>query len=155
MKRLTRLALVCLMILYTVNSWQFTAAEDSEFWGSFTSEKTYSFDRRYYAVQTVENLTRTGSGQIRVTVYLTETNEAVFSFLPVRSWDFWGICWERDSYNIWTQSSDTGCYCWEYLDGIWQQSEPREMPEYIVSRFNQSIRNDPELWDTIYHSPTE
>lgn len=33
MKRLTRLALVCLMILCMVPAWHFAAAEESEFWG--------------------------------------------------------------------------------------------------------------------------
>ena len=150
-----RLILVFLMILYMMTILCFAAAESNVFWGSFTPEKTYSFDHRYYALQTVENPTRTGSGMIRVTICLTETDEAVFSFLPGRSWDFWGICWERDSYNIWTQSADTGCHCWEYLDSCWQQTETLKLPDYIVSRYDNIIRSNPELWDTVYHSPTD
>ena len=72
------------------------------FWGSFTSEKTYSYDRKYYAVQSVEN------GMIKVSVFLTSSGELADAFTPARSMDFWGICWERDTYNIWTQSVDIG-----------------------------------------------
>ena len=57
-----RLILVFLMILYMITILCFAAAESNVFWGSFTPEKTYSFDHRYYALQTVENPTRTGSG---------------------------------------------------------------------------------------------
>lgn len=63
-----RLILVFLMILYMMTILCFAAAESNVFWGSFTPEKTYSFDHRYYALQTVESPTRTGSGMIRVIV---------------------------------------------------------------------------------------
>ena len=71
---------------------------NTQFYGSFTSEKTYSYDGHYYALQTVENSHKAGTlgaGEIKVTVYLAGTDEPISSFVPARAWDFWGICWER------------------------------------------------------------
>ena len=104
-------------------------------WGSFTPYKTYSYDNKYYAVQTVDE-----EGPwpvIVVSVYDAETDEFVANFCPARSWDFWGICWESDSYNIWTQSADIGIYCYIYQDGQWIRDENAERPEDIVSKYDK------------------
>ena len=85
----------------------------TEEWGSFTPETTYSYDKTFYAVQTVEK--HEGFAPfIVVTIYKTENNENIYSFSPSRAMDFWGICWENDSYNIWIQSADIGIFCYEY-----------------------------------------
>ena len=128
------------------------------FYGSFTAEKTYSYDGQYYALQTVENNQKAGTlgaGEIKVTVYLAGTDEPISSFVPARALDFWGICWEKDSYVIWTQSADIGIYGYEYRDGQWVLDEGLTQPEYIISRWDDEYRAHPELWDTIWHSPTD
>lgn len=121
----------------------------NQFWGSYTSEKTYSYDHKNYAVQTVVNQ------MISVTVYNTETNEAINSFTPARAADFWGICWEKDTYNIWTQSADLGTYCFEYQNGNWIRNEELTTPDYIISRYNKEYRDNPDLQKDMYKSPTE
>ena len=127
-----------------------TAAPEQPFCGSYTSGKTFSFDRRYYAVPEAD-------GQmIRVSVYLASENVRVDEFRPARSMDFWGICWERDTYNIWTQSGDTGTRCYECRDGLWEEADPqRRPPSYIISRYDAHYRGHPELWDAMYVSPAE
>ncbi len=135
-----------------------TETPRQRFWGSYTAEKTWSFDRRYYALQTVERAeggSRGSSGMIVVTVYNAETNAPAAEFRPARSMDFWGICWERDSYNIWAQSGDIGDYCWEYRDGTWERNVSLSRPDYIISRYDGRYRDHPELWDEIYMSPTD
>ena len=121
----------------------------SEFWGSYTSDKTYSYDHKLYAVQTVEDQF------IVVTIYEADTNEMVDSFSPARSMDFWGICWEKDSYNIWTQSADIGDCCFEYRNGKWVCNEDLITPEYIISKYDKEYRDNSELQKHIYKSPTE
>ena len=126
------------------------------FWGSYTAEKTYSFDHRYYALQTVEQPEDHEVRMVKVTVYLSETDAPLISFYTARASDFWGICWERDSYNIWAQSADIAVPCFEYREGTWVQNpDMMTPPPYIISKNDRNYRDHPELWDTIYHSPTE
>lgn len=99
-------------------------------WGSFTSKRTESYDGKYYAIQTKQEQA------IKVTVYEKETNNKVYSFTPARSMDFWGICWESDSHNIWIQSGDIGVYCYKYSDNKWELDEQAERPADIISKYD-------------------
>ncbi len=99
-------------------------------WGSFTSRKTESYDGKYYATQTKYEKA------IKVTVYEKETDKEVYSFTPARSMDFWGICWESDSYNIWIQSGDIGVYCYKYTDNKWELDKQAERPADIISKYD-------------------
>ena len=109
---------------------------NSEEYGSFTPEDTYSYDGKLVAHQKVEK--GVDERNIIVEIKDSQTGELVGSFSPARAWDFWGICWENDSYNIWTQSGDIGVYCWRYQDGVWECdfSHP-ERPEYIISKYDK------------------
>lgn len=91
---------------------------------------------------------------IVVTVYKTDSNEEVGNFIPARAFDFWGICWERDSYNIWTQSADIGDYCYKYVDGKWI-CDGMIPPDYIISKYDERYINNPELRSNMYVSQTE
>lgn len=108
----------------------------SEEYCSFTPEDTYSYDGKLVAHQKVEKGANVKN--IIVEIKDSQTGELVGSFSPARAWDFWGICWENDSYNIWTQSGDVGVYCWRYQDGVWECdfSHP-ERPEYIISKYDK------------------
>ena len=108
---------------------------NEEEWGSFTSEKTFSYDNKYYAIQTVEETDDVSA--IIVSIYTTENDEIVASFSPARAMDFWGICWEKDSYNIWIQSSDIGIYCYKFDENNWTLDESLELPDYIKTRYDE------------------
>ena len=108
-------------------------------WGSFTAEDTYSYDKKYVAVQTVETeeYSRTTKVRyVRVTIMDANREKEIFSFIPARARDFWGICWESDSYNIWTQSGDVGVFCYQYEDETWVRHESAVRPEEIVSKYD-------------------
>ena len=124
-------------------------SEKAEFWGSYTSEKTYSYDHQYYAVQTVEN------AAVTVTIYSTATNEEIDEFSPARARDFWGICWEKDTYNLWTQSADTGNACYEYQNGKWIRNDDAVEPSYIISRYDKEYAENEEAQKGMYKSPIE
>ena len=111
-------------------------AQDQEY-GSFTPYDVESFDGKYIAKQVVERrfFGDANMNYVRVDVFDHESGELADSFYAARAWDFWGICWEEDSYNIWTQSADVGIYCYRYEDGTWRRDEQAERPEYIVSRW--------------------
>ncbi len=108
-------------------------------YGSFTMDPTASFDGKLNAECTPERwngnneLTR----RIRVDIKNAETKKTVYSFSPARVWDFWGICWESDSYDLWIQSGDTGVHCYEYEDGEWVYDPDAVRPEDIVSKYDK------------------
>ena len=109
---------------------------DPQEWGSFSPNKTTSYDNKYYALQNVND-----NNYIVVTVYETETDKEVYSFSPARALDFWGICWENDTYNIWIQSSDIGDYCYKYDNDTWTFDEEAQMPDYIITRYQLQFGN--------------
>ena len=71
-----------------------------------------------------------------ITVYRSETNAEVFSFAPARASDFWGVCWESKSYNIWIQSGDVGILCYQFDDETWTLNENAERPADIISKYD-------------------
>ena len=106
-----------------------------EDWGSFRPDKTYSYDRKYYALQEV--LWDDYDGRyISVDVYLSENDSKIYSFVPARARDFWGICWESDTYNIWTQSGDIGVYCYKYENDTWIKDEDAIRPPDVISKYD-------------------
>ena len=96
-------------------------------YGSFTIEKTSSYDGKYYAYMTQHD------DMIVVNIYSAD-DEEVFTFEPCRKWDFWGICWENDSYNLWVQSGDLGVLCYTMSDEVWSLDLDAVRPDYIVSK---------------------
>lgn len=108
-----------------------------ETWGSFTADLTYSYDEKYYAVQEVDDTL--GERYIKVCIYETDSDTLIYYFYPARAQDFWGICWENDTYNIWTQSADVGIYCYKYEempDREWKRDESAIRPGYIISKYD-------------------
>ena len=108
-----------------------------EEYGSFSPDITYSYDEKYRAVQTLVKPKGAKVDFIEVRIYENESGEEAAAFLTERAFDFWGVCWENDSYNLWIQSGDIGTYCMEYEDGTWVRPEDSrlELPEGIINRF--------------------
>ena len=73
---------------------------------------------------------------IRIDIYDNDTGELADSFIADRAFDFWGICWEEGTYNLWIQSGDVGTYCYEEIDGKWEENHDRPKPESIISRYD-------------------
>ena len=144
MKRIWLLMLIMIFVLVLSGcsllmrepTWPPVGWEQEEY-GSFSPDVTYSYDRKYYAVQNLTKPEGYNVNVVLVTVYDFDTNMVVNSFLTERALDFWGICWESDSYNIWIQSSDVGTYCMIYQDGAWVRDEMNSlrMPDDMIDRF--------------------
>ena len=137
MKKVVYFLFVLTLIFTFVSCSNSEIKVDPQEWGSFSPNKTTSYDNKYYALQTVND-----NDYIVVTVYETETDEEVYSFSPARALDFWGICWENDTYNIWVQSSDIGDYCYKYANSTWTLDEDAEMPDYIITRHELQFGNE-------------
>ena len=105
-------------------------------YGSFTPLNCCSFDGKYMALQSVEKRENDAVKMIYVYIFDTESSEAVDVLRTERAFDFWGICWDRDSYDIYVQSADVGVYAFRYGDGVWNRDPEGQIPEYIVSRWD-------------------
>ena len=99
-------------------------------YGSFTIEKTSSYDGKYYAYMTQRD------EMIVVNIYSADDSE-VFTFEPCRKSDFWGICWENDSYNLWVQSGDIGIICYNESNEEWSIDDSAVRPDYIISKYDE------------------
>ncbi len=136
MKKCFRM-IAMLMLQMILLSGCMQSASDEAQWGSFTSENAYSYDKKYVAEQTITMEEDTQVSYIRVSIKDTEHENEVFHFTPARASDFWGVCWESDSYNIWIQSGDTGVICYRYEDETWTPDETAVRPDDIVSKYDQ------------------
>jgi hypothetical protein len=125
MKRVLLLVSLLMLVLLAACS------SSKNAWGSFTAEKTGSFDQKFYALQ------NTDGSNVVITVYEKGSDTEVCSFSPARSSDFWGICWEKDTYNIWIQSGDIGVLCYRYTNGQWMLDESAVKPAYIKSKYDK------------------
>ncbi len=151
------------------------------FWGSFTLEKTYSFDHRFFALQTADM--NALPQKYRVTVYETATGRQVAEFCPTLVAAHQGICWESDTYNIWVQASfaEYPIYqsqndldqpdnvwilinpeqqvpftvCYQFDGNTWCENPAALCPSYIISKFDPNYYGYPETWSTLYVSPTD
>ena len=122
-----KLCILCLLLLVLLGACSSRGTD----WGSFTPDKTESFDQKYYALQT------TNENSVVVTVYDKTSGKEAFSFSPARASDFGGICWEKDTYNIWIQSGDIGVLCFRYTNGQWTLDESAVRPDYIISKYDK------------------
>ena len=115
-----------------------------EDWGSFTAEDCYSYDGRYLAKQIVEVNEFVDIKYVKIDIYDIKSNELVDSFYAERAWDFWGICWESDSYNIWIQSGDIGTSCFVYQDGKWIRDflNSVERPADVILKYDDVLTEE-------------
>ena len=105
-------------------------------WGSFTDDEITSSDGKYTASYSSMYFGEYNAHMVIVTVRDAETKQIVSSFIPARSSDFWGICWEEGTHNIWIQSADIGICCYAENEGKWTLDENAVRPESIVSKWD-------------------
>ena len=104
-------------------------AERLEKYGSFTTEKTYSYDRKYYV--------RIRSLSTEMTeIEILDNNGIVSEFQPCWESNFRGICWEKDNYNIWVQTRGFGYICYSLRGTQWMENKDAVKPDYIIGRYD-------------------
>ncbi len=102
-----------------------------EDYGSFTMEKSRSYDGEYFA-----KCFDSDKGNKKIKIF-SMTGEEVAKFIPCRARDFWGYCWANDSYDIWIQSGDIGVVCYSKDGDEWVLNEDAVKPDYIISRYDK------------------
>lgn len=99
-------------------------------YGSFTMDKTYSYNEHYY-VEVKEFKNKDGDLVASVDVYKAENDKIVPGFIVFSAEEFQGYCWENDSLNFWVQVKDKGVMCYSFTGYQWELDEKAELPDYI------------------------
>ena len=105
-------------------------------WGSFTDAPVTSSDGKYTASYIARLFGEKNTSMIVVDIRDAKTGRLAGSFIPARSSDFWGICWEEGTHNIWIQSGDIGVQCYAKDGAQWVLDEDAIRPENIVSKYD-------------------
>jgi hypothetical protein len=103
-------------------------ADRWENYGSFTMEKTYSYDRKFYA----RNMPLSTE---MMEIEIFDDNGVTAEFQPCWESNFRGICWEKDNYNIWVQTRGSGYICYSLRGNEWVENKDAVMPDYITGRY--------------------
>ena len=93
--------------------------------GSFTRDETYSYDGKYYVAKFDPLFHEIG---------IYSSNGYVDAIVLPNSGDYYGVCWENDSYNLWIQDKNGDTQCYSMVDEKWSINESAVKPDYIVGR---------------------
>ena len=122
-----KLVSVVLLMIFLFSGCGLSSREENL--GVLTTKKSYSYDKKYYAVMDYAPVN--GEETAIVDVYLTIDDSRVNAVKVARSSDFKGYCWEKDSHNIWVQSGDAGLTCFVLNGKKWTADNTVGKPEYI------------------------
>ena len=101
-------------------------------WGSFTDSPITSSDGRYTASYSSTWLDEYKEIMIIVDIRDAESGKLVSAFIPAPSEDFYGICWEDGTHNIWVQSASTGIQCYARDGERWILDADAILPDSII-----------------------
>ena len=65
-------------------------------------------------------------------VTVSTGDDDVFEFSAGSESEFRGVCWDKDSYDLWLQYQDGVLVCYSMTDEEWKQDNEAEKPDYIV-----------------------
>lgn len=74
--------------------------------------------------------------EVLITV-MSESDE-VFVFSAGKESEFRGICWDKNSYDLWLQYQDGDLICYHMTDETWKAANGAEKPDYIVYNIHPS-----------------
>lgn len=100
--------------------------------GSFTMEKSYSYDEKYYVRQTT--FKSDDDIVIALDIHRAADDAIVYSVLVGLQEEYQGYCWEKDSYRLWIQKvSGVVSYVMSDFEREWLQDDAAILPEYIIT----------------------
>lgn len=83
-----------------------------------------SFDGKYTAKITTEDR--------EVSITVLSGSDEVFKIEAGKESDFRGLCWDKNSYDLWLQYQDGKLVCYHMADETWGIADGAEKPDYIV-----------------------
>lgn len=119
MKKILILTMIVLLMITGCNS-KNTASDEVQITKEqaemFTTDMTASFDSKYFAIMgaSVED-----DKTLAVVNIFSEMGDSVYSFTAGNIDNFFGVCWEKDTYNLWILTSDNDAVCYKYADNKW------------------------------------
>ena len=123
MKKILILTMIVLLMITGCNS-KNTALDEVQITKEqaemFTTDMTASFDSKYFTIMgaSVED-----DKTLAVVNIFSEMGDSVYSFTAGNIDNFFGVCWEKDTYNLWILTSDNGAMCYKHENGEWSFDE--------------------------------
>lgn len=117
-----------------VATWKWS--EKPREWGSFTNRAVVSSDGQYRAEHGAKKMDGYNVPMIQVDIYNHTTGVLMDSFVPARAMDFYGVCWEEGTHNLWIQSADIGIHCYVQQGSQWILDENAVRPVGIISKWD-------------------
>ena len=97
----------------------------------FTTDMTPCHDKKYYIIMGANIKDDTLVSVINI---YSDIGDMVYSFEAGNVDNFRGVCWEKDSYNIWTLTGDNTLRCYKFSDNKWQLEKDALIPEYMLKK---------------------
>ncbi len=91
-----------------------------------------SYDGRYTAVVSSEDK------KVMITVMSGSDEIAVFS--PGDESEWRGVCWDKNSYDLWMQYQGGVLVCYSMTDNGWEEDPGAEKPDYIVYNISPTVK---------------
>ena len=73
-----------------------------------------------------------------VSITVSSGADEVFVFSAGSESEFRGVCWDKESYDLWLQYQDGVLVCYSMNDGEWQLNSGAQKPDYIVYNLHPS-----------------
>ena len=120
MKKLICLAAILLFVLTSCKSNETNISVTEEQLAKFTTNMTATYDSEYFAIVGVNVDENDSTAVINI---FSADGDSVYSFDTVSIDYFLGICWEKDTYNLWVLTSDNGPVCYKHENREWSLDE--------------------------------
>lgn len=103
---------------------------DSDYYVLPKLEGSDSYDGKYSVSLTTEDKD--------VSIAVSSGSDEVFVFSAGSESEFRGVCWDKDSYDLWLQYQDGVLVCYSMNDGECELNSGAQKPDYIVYNLHPS-----------------
>ena len=136
-KALTAALCLCLLLAGCAR------AEDTRMYcsasGSFTGGECASWDGKYIA----RPYAGKGDGTVSIEILEAETGIIAARVKTGHSPELFGICWDREGYDVYVQSADADVGVLRFKDGAWREETAAWVPDCILT--SRDVRAITEL----------
>lgn len=103
---------------------------DSDYYVLPKLEGSDSYDGKYTVSLTTEDKD--------VSISVSSGTDEVFGFSAGSESELRGICWDKESYDLWLQYQDGVLVCYSMKDDEWKLNSGAQKPDYIVYNLHPS-----------------
>ena len=103
---------------------------DSDYYVLPNLQGSDSYDGKYSIDLTVEDK--------MVSITIMSGSDEVFVIPAGKESEFRGVCWDKNSYDLWLQYKDGDLICYHMADETWEVDTGAEKPDYIIYNIHPS-----------------